>query len=162
MVFLNPNENIKSRFSNIDFDVLSSVYTTIFDANARPSKRRFHYVVNIRLVKDNYSWYAYQTGTTVNLAISENVDTELYFQRTLLHEFRHFMQDKIFKLRMTKSNYDESDLETYRKSPIEVDCRRFENRQLYRVLRLYQRMVKVKSKFKMEFELPVNGPDSSG
>lgn len=160
MVFLNPDASVRSKFPNVDFDVLSCVYTTIFDANERVGKRRYHYVVNIRIVKDKYSWYAYQTGTTVNLAISEIVDTELYFQRTLLHEFRHFMQDKIFKVRMTKANYDESDMKTYRTSPIEMDAQRFENEQLYKVLRLYQRILKAKSKLKMDFaQLPqIIGP----
>ena len=44
----------------------------------------------------------------------------------LLHEFRHFMQDKVFRITLTKKNYDESSTKSYLLSPVEIDAISYE------------------------------------
>jgi len=57
------------------------------------------------------------------------------------------MQDKIFKIPLTKKNYDESTVKSYLGSPVELDADRFEMEMSEKVLKLYNNLITTKKQF---------------
>jgi len=125
----------------INWDTLSLVYSTILDPIYKAKKKR-NFVIRIRGVKNGrWNWYSYdsQGGYFVivpDLRIGQ-------FHRVIIHEFRHFVQDKILHVRIS-SDYEK----LYYHHPIEIDARRFEYKGLHFARRLYNRIEKQKKVFK--------------
>ena len=146
MITLKPDKKIKKRFSYIDWQVLSCVYSLLFDSIYSAKKKR-NYTIKLIISNGMDSYYVFQPGKNVRINISEVIFNEITFHRTLLHEFRHFIQDKVFKIPITRANYDETTTKTYMQSPIEVDARAYEKLTLYKVTRAYDRLVTLKKGF---------------
>jgi len=144
MIVFKPNKNIKKRFKEIDFNTLSLVYSLLFDSIYKVKKKR-NYTIYLKIVKKDYSYYSFQPGKFVYICISGIIFDEKQFHSTLLHEFRHFCQDKVFRIPMTKKNYDETTFKSYLTSPIEVDAGWYEMITVPKVKRLYKRLTKLKN-----------------
>jgi hypothetical protein len=144
MIILKPTIKIRKRFPNLDFETLSLVYSLLFDSVYKAQKKR-SYTLYIKFVKKNYSYYTFQPGKFVYIKMSGIIFNEKNFHSTLLHEFRHFVQDKVFRIPLTKKNYDETTLKSYLSSPVEADADWFEMHTTPKVIRLYKRLFKLKS-----------------
>ena len=93
------------------------------------------------------SYYKFQAGTNNKIHISDIIFREDIFVSTLLHEFRHFIQDKVFRIPLTKKNYDETTDSSYLNSPVEIDATMFEQTILCRVLEMHSKQKKDKKFF---------------
>lgn len=150
MIHLKLDPKFKKRFPDLDIESLSLVYSLIFDSIYKCKKKR-NYKIYIKMTSGVFSYYTWQQGTNVRINISDiifNIDT---FNSTLLHEFRHFCQDKIFKIPITKKNYNETTTESYLMSPVEIDADNFERLSYPKTLKLYNKIVKIKQEFRQLF-----------
>jgi hypothetical protein len=147
MIVFKPDNKLKKRFNQIDWQVLSCVYSLMFDSIYNVKKKR-DYIIRLKLTANIDSYYAFQAGRNVRINISELVFDQKIFYVTLLHEFRHFIQDKVFKIPITKANYDETSIKSYMRSPIEIDARAYERLTLLKVVNIYNRLVTLKKSFK--------------
>lgn len=147
MIILKPGTKCRKRFKDkIDFDTLSLVYSILYDSVFKGVKKR-NYTLNIVITAGEYSYYAWQKGQNVRVNISELIFDAPAFHRALLHEFRHFLQDKIYKIPLTIKNYNTATQYTYINSPVEIDANNFEDMVYYKAMRLYSRMLKAKTNF---------------
>ena len=155
MICLKPNQKIRKNFPNIDFEILSCVYTILFDSVYKVKKRR-NFKIDIVKVAGINSYYMFQAGTDIKIRISEVIRNDAEFHTCLLHEFRHFVQDKVFKIPLTKANYDESTDKSYHHSPVEIDARHYEKVTYSKVMQLYNRLSKFKNYFIINSEYTVD------
>jgi len=144
MIILKPTIKVRKRFSKIDFETLSLVYSLLFDSVYKARKKR-NYTLYIKFVKKDYSYYTFQPGKFVYIKMSGVIFDDKQFHSTLLHEFRHFIQDKVFRIPLTKKNYDETTLKSYLTSPVEADAEWFEMHSTPKVMKLYKRLLKLKT-----------------
>ena len=144
MITFKPDQMCRHIFDKkIDFDTLSLVYSLLYDSVYKGKKKR-NYIIRIYTTASNNSYYATQKGCNVRINISDTIVKTKTFQWVLLHEFRHFLQNKIFKIPFNKKNYDDSTDLKYKSSPIEIDAVNYEHVALPKVLRLYNRLLKIK------------------
>lgn len=143
MIILKPDNKIKNRFKDIDFQTLSLVYSILFD-NVYKVKKKRNFTINLKLTAGIFSYYCFQTGNTVRMNISEIIFDQKQFHVTLLHEFRHFCQDKAFRIPLTRKYYDDRTEQRYLSSPAEIDADSFSLKNLNSVLNLYRRLLKFK------------------
>lgn len=144
MIIFKPDQMCKYTFGKlIDFDTLSLVYSLLYDSVYKGKKKR-NYIIRIYTAASNHSYYAVQKGCNVRINMSDTIDNTKTFHWVLIHEFRHFLQDKIYKIPFNKKNYDDSTDLKYKSSPIEIDAVNYEHVALPKVLRLYNRLLKIK------------------
>jgi len=125
----------------INWDTLSLVYSTILDPIYKAKKKR-NFVIRIRGVKHGrWNWYNYDSKGGYFVIVPDLRIGQ--FHRVIIHEFRHFVQDKILHVRIS-SDYEK----LYYHHPIEIDARRFEYKGLHFAMRLYNRIEKQKKVFK--------------
>jgi hypothetical protein len=146
MIVFKPTKQFKLKYKGVDFNTLSLVYSIIFDSVYKVKRKR-SYVLYLHETKYNYSFYRFQSGRFVRVHVSHIVKNFKKMNSYLLHEFRHFMQDKIFKIPLTKKNYDESTVKSYLGSPVELDADRFEMEMNEKVLKLYNNLITTKKQF---------------
>ena len=146
MIIFKPEKSFKSRFKEIDFEVLSLVYSLLFDCIYNVKKKR-NYTLYLKRTKRNYSYYTFQQGRFVRICISDDINGIKAMNAHLLHEFRHFMQDKVFRITLTKKNYDESSTKSYLLSPVEIDAISYEINIGKKVLSNYLKLVELKIQF---------------
>ena len=125
---------------------MSGIFSTIFDTVYKSKKKRNH-IIAIRMAAGLNSYYRFQAGTNNKIHISDVIFREDIFVSTLLHEFRHFIQDKVFRIPLTKKNYDETTTKSYMNSPVEIDATTFEQTFLCRVLEMHSKQKKDKKFF---------------
>lgn len=148
MVTFVPSKEVAKKFPDIDYTSLSLAYSIVADGVKKRKRRSKDYVLYVYFSGKSESFYPFQRGTKVNIFISESIDTKTLFLRHLSHEFRHFMQDKVFKIPLTKANYDSSTSETYFNSPIEIDACGFEVMVHFKIMRLYNRILRFRTSMK--------------
>lgn len=146
MIIFKPDHKIQKRFPKIDFQIMSGIFSTIFDTVYKSKKKRNH-IIAIRMAAGLNSYYRFQAGTNNKIHISDVIFREDIFVSTLLHEFRHFIQDKVFRIPLTKKNYDETTTKSYMNSPVEIDATTFEQTFLCRVLEMHSKQKKDKKFF---------------
>ena len=140
MLILKPSKEIKKAYPKINWDTLSLVYTAILDTVYKRKKKRT-WKMQVKLTNRDYSWYCF---VAKHPSISLTTDlNESMVHRVMLHEFRHFIQDKILKIPMQPVEYDR----LYRKHPIEIDAVNYEIKGLPYAIRLYNRIQKQKTLF---------------
>jgi hypothetical protein len=155
MVQFKPDVKLQKRFKDIDFESLSLVFSACFDTVYKVKKKR-NFTIHLKLTAGEYSYYAFQQGSNVRINISELVFGDTNFVEILLHEFRHFVQDKAFKVPFTKSYYDDSTEEKYLNSPCEIDADDFVVKSSKDIFKIYKKINKFKkaisayNKFKKE------------
>lgn len=144
MTILQPSLGIKRCFGFVDFDLLSiavtAAFTVIFD-------RQHNKVVKVFVSKDGQDHYS--TGdNTIFLVAQKNREFDDVVS-TIIHELRHWLQDYVFKISFTESNYSEASWERYKNSRLEKDARRFE--KLYPLVKkIYFDLLKVQEQNKQE------------
>ena len=139
MVTLKPNKQAQKAYPKINWDTLSLVYSAILDTVYKSKKRR-NYIIRVKLCKGEWNWYSYDSiGGYINITKMKKIKN---FHRVLLHEFRHWIQNKILHIRVT-ADYEK----LYRKHPIEIDAMNFENKGLPYTIRLYNRIERQKKLF---------------
>jgi len=143
MISFKPHAKIKKKFPKIDYKILSFVYSQIFLSYA-PFKKDL--IIHIKLTPYHYSYFPYQSGRKINIFLSDYLETEGQFHSDLLHEFRHVIQDKVFKMPWT-DDYNVS-FKQYRYSECEVDAYDFCKKNLDKVRRFYHRSIKFRNSFK--------------
>jgi hypothetical protein len=143
MILLKPNKYVRQKFKNIDYQVLSSIFSTLFDVVDTRVKKRHHSVNIYFSSKNSDSYYTFKTPTTA-IYISKSIKTEKRFISTLIHEFRHLIQDKIFKIPFSRAYYDDSTITNYYNSPIEIDARAYELMITPYVMRMHRRFKRLK------------------
>jgi hypothetical protein len=143
MIVIKPDKKIKHRFKkSVDFDVLSSIYSLLYSTYAIKSA---NYVIILKATAGKWSFYSKQKHRKrVKINISDNVLSPTLFQTTLLHEFRHFLQDRVMHVPWTAEEYDDSTYKTYKKSPSEVDAMFFDKSLGRRMVRLHDKLRKMK------------------
>jgi hypothetical protein len=146
MIIFKPDHKIQNRFPKIDFQIMSGIFSTIFDTVYKSKKKRNH-IIAIKMAAGLNSYYRFQAGTNNKIHISDIIFREDIFVSTLLHEFRHFIQDKVFRIPLTKKNYDETTTKSYMNSPVEIDATTFEQTFLCRVLEMHSKQKKDKKFF---------------
>ena len=141
MVIFKPNKLIRKAYPTINWDTLSLVYSAILDPVYKAKKKR-NFVIRIRGVKHGrWNWYNYDSKGGYFVIVPDLRIGQ--FHRVIIHEFRHFVQDKILHVRIS-SDYEK----LYYHHPIEIDARRFEYKGLHFAMRLYNRIEKQKKVFK--------------
>lgn len=142
MIVLKPDQKCKERFGKkIDFKTLSLVYSMLYNSVCKDKKQK-NYTIRIYTTSGLFSYYAWQNGCNVRINISDIILDINQFNRTLLHEFRHLLQDKVLKIPLTKKNYDDSTDQKYMSSPIEIDAENYERTVLPKVMHLYKQLLK--------------------
>lgn len=148
MIIIRPTYELSKKLETVNFETLSFVFSIIFDSIYKSKKKR-DYIINVRLHQHDYHNYEWQPGQDVTIGMSRNnVINKSVFIKDFSHEFRHFCQDKIFRIPLTKKNYDETTHKTYIESPVEVDARKFEFNIGYKAIRLYNRLENFKKNIK--------------
>lgn len=140
MVILKPNKQVRKAYPKVNWDTLSLVYSAILDTVYKVKKKRNH-IIRVKLCEGEWNWYTYDSKVGyINITKMKHVVT---FHRVMLHEFRHFIQDKILHIPMPHKEYNR----LYRKHPLEIDANNFENKSLHYAIRLYNRIEKQKQTF---------------
>ena len=140
MVIFKPNKLIRKAYPTINWDTLSLVYSAILDPVYKAKKKR-NFVIRIRGVKrGRWNWYNYDSDGAYFVIVPKLRIGQ--FHRVIIHEFRHFIQDKILHVPMT-ADYEK----LYYRHPLEIDARYFENKGLHFARRLYNRIDKQKKIF---------------
>lgn len=147
MITLKPDRKLKDKFPKIDYHSLSLVYSLLYDS-ACISKRRKNFDIYICTSNGDCSYYNWRWPFNVKLYISHHTTSLRVFHAAMLHEFRHFLQDNIFKIPLSKRTYDETTHNSYMASPVEIDARAYEKQLLSKVIRLYERLNKQKENIK--------------
>lgn len=145
MIIFKPSTDIKNRFKDVDFKSLSMVYSLLYSSvENRPKKINKTYTIKIYLSTLQSSYYYFGTDF---ITIGSEIDTERAFHTCLLHEFRHFCQDRCLKIPFNKKTYNDTSHSTYMNSPIERDANYYTSRNISRVIQFYKRVKSLKSKF---------------
>ena len=111
-------------------------------------RRKSNYTILLRSTK-GISYYGQQkTRGKIKIHLSEKMTSLYEFHGTVAHEFRHFVQDVVFRVPWTKKEYDDSTDEKYYNSPAEIDAIKFDTVVTDKVIRLHNRLKKVKSSYK--------------
>ena len=139
MIIIKPDNKIKKRFTHIDFRTLSLVYSLLFDNVYKVKKKRV-FNLNLKLTTGMFSYYRQQRGSNIRINISELIFDDKQFHITLLHEFRHFVQDKALHIPWTRKFYDDRTAYKYMMSPVEIDADNYSLCSASKVVRLYNRM----------------------
>ena len=143
MIVFKPDQKIRKRFPKIDFRALSLVYSLLFDVVYKVKKKRT-YFITLKVTSGLDSYYCFQQGKHIRINISDVIFDEKQLHLTLLHEFRHFVQDKAFHIPWSRKYYDDRTEQTYMDSPAEIDADNFSIFAESKVLRMYNRMIKFK------------------
>jgi len=154
VVIFKPNKLIRKAYPTINWDTLSLVYSAILDPVYKAKKKR-NFVIRIRGVKrGTWNWYSYNSdGAYFVIALKLRIGQ---FHRVIIHEFRHFIQDKILHVPMT-ADYEK----LYYRHPLEIDARYFENKGLHFARRLYNRINKQKKIFAILNEYRPKGTETN-
>ena len=143
MIILKPGKEVTNKYKDLDFNTLSSVFTLIYDSY-KTHKREHKIYLHIRLQCNIYSEYAWGDNC---IYMSNQLPGEKLFLKHLLHEYRHYLQYRVFKVSSSLEEYDDSSFKKYHSSPVEVDARNFENIAGVKAIRLYYRLIKMKKYF---------------
>jgi hypothetical protein len=145
MIIFKPSADIKKRFKDVDFKSLSMVYSLLFSSvENRPKKVNKLHTIKIYLSRKQSSYYFFKRDY---ITIGNEVQTERSFHTCLLHEFRHFCQDRCLKIPFNKSTYNDATFSTYMASPLEIDANNYTVFNQARVIQFYKRLKSLKSKF---------------
>jgi hypothetical protein len=149
MITIKPDAQIRAKFGHVvDFDVLSAIYSLMYDS-LKKSKRKIDYIITLKMTKGGWSYYDFQEKRrNIRINISEDISSSNVFQATLLHEFRHFVQDRIFKVSWGLKEYDDSTFEKYKNSRSEIDALTFDKLLGRKITRLHNKLKKTKATWK--------------
>jgi hypothetical protein len=141
-ITLLPSRSITNKFNYIDFDVLELICNIIVDNHAKCS------ITETIKLKFKTAHNCYIDDAISLCDIDESIKgKETVFIKTFLHEFRHWMQEKLLKVNFQKNYTDYTDdVTAYYNCPLEKDARIFVNKSWSSVRSLYKRIKKTNSK----------------
>jgi len=133
MIRLVPSAGIK-KATNIDYELLSFIIGRFILPNKRV-------ILHVHKTRGDYSYYC-EDGKVIAIDLKSN-DTFNEIVKTILHELRHYIQTKHFKIEFT----DYTCYRTYYNCPEEKDARNFEKLST-EVCHIYKSYVKILQKIK--------------
>lgn len=143
-VRLKVSPSAVANFDYIDFDSLEKAINVVVNQLV-PINENKNKTIKVSYTKGCNQYFF---GKNAILIGEHDVKyRERVFLKTFLHEFRHWVQDKIYKINYNK-NYVDYDVNAakYYKCPIEKDSRLFTAAITADVYSLYKRIVKLKNK----------------
>lgn len=121
------------------------VYSLLLSSVEKGKKKQSKiYTINLYSSKKGNSYYYFKQN---HITLGSDVQTLRAFHVSLLHEFRHFCQDRCLKIPFTVKNYNEATHLTYMNSPIEIDANNYTSYNIARVMQYYKRIVSLRNKF---------------
>lgn len=144
-VKLQISNTTKKQFNYIDFSVLEMVLNIIL--LYIPKASNIDHCDNIKVIAttagDNR--YMFSENTIYILKIGRDTRRELDFLNTFIHEFRHWVQDTLYKVDFYKNYIDcEDSRAAYYKCPIEQDSRKFVKVSHSCITKLYFNLLQLK------------------
>jgi len=149
VISINPTQKSKKwlKKHKLDVKAMSSAISLLL-AEIHPSVKVHHVklTLQIRFNKDD-SEYRFKTD---KICICETPyytnDSEIKKQNEIfnhfLHEFRHWMQSKLYKTSSREISYTEEDIlyntNAYYRNKLEIDARQFVRQFLYKFLKYYK------------------------
>jgi hypothetical protein len=142
VIVLEPSLSVKRCFSQIDFDVLSAAITSVL---IMVFGYQHNKVIKIHKSRDpKADYYCFFDGKIYMILDPKRRETNII--RTIVHEIRHYLQEKVFKKDIhCKALYDDSTSSKYWKSPLEVDARNFDTLLSKEVREVYRKLKRVKA-----------------
>jgi len=141
MILLNPSRTIQQQ-TNIDFDLLSQLLTTVLEKN---HKRKINIVARVYKSKiTGASFCCYEDGYNFLIELDTSKRNPRYLFSSILHELRHCIQKNLFNYSLDTDN-----MKTWRAywfSREEIDARKME-RLTTQVLKSYNSMVEIGNLF---------------
>lgn len=136
MITLQPSKSVLSQYT-IDFELLSIALSCVLRViYGKDFKGR------VKVYKSR-TWDNYHSGLTAIYLNFDANQTDEQAVSTIIHEMRHWQQDKIFRLDFdSPAEYDASTYESYHNSPVEVDARHFQKVE-GEVMALYSSLTKI-------------------
>jgi hypothetical protein len=143
MIRIKPDKLTKTKYKTIDFSLLEHICNILF-TSYKTNKRS--YTIHIKGVKGDECSYLCGTRGRLTIKIITNLKNDSSFIKYFLHEFRHFLQDKIFRVAFDDTTYNDTTYETYINSPLEVDVKNFLDDHLKDSCKIYGKMKIYKDK----------------
>ena len=135
---LKPTKNSIPWFDNnkVDLQAMEAALSLLF-AELEPTISTRRKVLTLQIMYDaNFSDYIFTTdkirlcGNPTAKNNPSIIQRKTAFFNHFLHEFRHWMQSRVYKMGSTKIDYTDKDVEmntnAYYRNECEVDARRFE------------------------------------
>lgn len=145
IIKLKVTQSALTNFSFIDFNSLEKTINIIINQLFDNDKQK-KYTIKIHY-NEKCNQYLFGKGIICMSSFSDVKYPESNFIKTFLHEFKHWIQDKIYKISYSK-NYIDYDINAakYYKCPIEKDSRYFANNIWLVVKSLYLKIKKTQEK----------------
>lgn len=145
MIYLKPDKNTKQKYPGIDFDILQEICNILY-ITIGVNKR--DYTLNIKTIKSDECMYFNGNRGRLTIKISENLIDDYVFIKYFLHEYRHFLQDKVLHIAFNDTTYKENTHEEYINSPLEKDVKLFLDNHLTDFCKIYGNIKKYKESIK--------------
>jgi hypothetical protein len=143
MIHIKPDKLIKTKYKTVDFHLLEHICNILYTSN-KTNKR--NYTIHVKGVKGSECQYQRGARGRLTIKIVTNLKNDSSFIKYFLHEFRHFLQDKIFHVVFDDTTYNDATYEDYINSPLEVDVKNFLDDHLTNSCKLYGKMKIFKDK----------------
>lgn len=136
--------------NNIEIQFLEDVLTLVINA-LKPSSRNIHHIIKLNFDDIDCSIYQFEDRLTLTRRIFYKRDKNsmlMYFFSDLFHEFAHYIQYKIDKVKFSKFavDHDRISFTTYYNNPTERQARRYGN-IAKEILSVYKKMNRLKKAF---------------
>lgn len=139
MITLKPSKVVQKQYDDVDFVALSLAFTS---ALAMIYGRDFRATIHIRKSK---TWDYYKFGfNEISVCFDANQGGDQLI-KTIIHELRHWQQDKIFKISLTGEMYNCATYSKYYNSLVEVDARHFQKVET-EVIKIYRLLISLSEK----------------
>lgn len=136
MIILLPSTGLV-RDTQIDYDLLSFILSKIVFF-----KKKVFF--QLQKSKQDYSYYEEIDDNNIIALNLKNIKNRREVIATILHEIRHYIQDKKFKVKCEEFY---STFSGYKNSPEERDARQFEKLST-EVLKIYENFKRIELKYK--------------
>jgi len=152
---LKPTKKSKPWFedNNVNLHAMEAALSLLF-AELEPTISTRRKVLTLQIMYDaNFSDYTFSTdrirlcGNPTDSNNPSKIKRKRAFFNHFLHEFRHWMQCRVYKVGSTKINYTDKDVEyntnAYYRNECEVDARQFERAhaaKFYKYYRAFKQM----------------------
>jgi hypothetical protein len=147
---LKPTKNSIEWFeeNKIDLRGMEAAISLLF-AELEPTTSTRHKTLTLQIMPDaEFSDYTFKTdkirlcGNPTESSRPSNIQRKRAFFNHFLHEFRHWMQSRVYKVGVSKLNYTDEDVErntnAYYRNECEVDARQFERTYAAKFYKYYR------------------------
>ena len=147
---LKPTKNSKLWFeeNKVNLHAMEAALSLLF-AELEPTISTRRKVLTLQIMYDaDFSDYTFKTdkirlcGNPTNTNKPSIIKRKRAFFNHFLHEFRHWMQSRVYKVGSTRINYTDKDVEhntnAYYRNECEVDARQFERAYATKFYKYYR------------------------